>query len=307
MGRKKSLFGTHKKSFLSVLFKPAKRQNKRKPAKQPRVAPEPKTKGTNNGWRYRPAVQEMKPVALPVERPLEVPSGSFATHVYVYDGRPLRGTRKGSKFRLAVVPGYHTMTSVYTGNDWTSDVLVAYNGHLIGYIAEGRGMSEVRSLMARYPYVTLSAERCGTDSGGWPLVEVCLPQAWWISAALNKDLRGSEVEKIGVLDDSNDCLGPNHTVVTLYSDVWVADVRSGLCRLVLKQVPTPVGSSAQPHIQVLLDDVMCAEVTARHRCYRKLAPLLGPGTYECEHVVPEYDDGGSCHLLIIATRSDPKA
>lgn len=138
----------------------------------------------NNGWRYRSRIEDTPPVTLPNDEPLVIPDGKFEQKVFTYDGRPLKGTRKGSRFTLDVVPGYHTMVSVYTGTEWSSHAAVAYRNHLIGHIGEGPYKERIEMLMLKYPYVRVHARRDGTDTGGWPYITLTLPPLSWFDRVL---------------------------------------------------------------------------------------------------------------------------
>lgn len=138
----------------------------------------------NKGWRYQSATNGIITVTLPDADPLVIPEGTYEQKVFTYDGRPLKGTRKGSRFVLDVVPGCQSMVSVYTGTEWASNASVAYNSQLIGYIGDGAAKSKIELLMGRYPYVRVHARRDGTDAGGWPYVTLLLPPPSWLDNAL---------------------------------------------------------------------------------------------------------------------------
>lgn len=134
--------------------------------------------GTGNGWRYRSGIGDVKSVTFPAVPVHEVPAGEWELNVLVYDGRPLKGTRKGSKLLLDVVPGTHTMTSVYTGTVWTSDCTLAYRGQLIGHPSDGRCKDHLTKLAMDYGHVVVHAVRLGTDPGGWPIIKLMLPRGF---------------------------------------------------------------------------------------------------------------------------------
>lgn len=143
-----------------------------------------KPKRRNNGWRYKGDIDGMQEVCIPDGEPIVVPEGTFEQMVYTYDGRPLKGTRKGSRFMLAIVPGTHKMVSVYTGTEWSSSCAVAYESCLIGHVGEGRNHDRLTELAKRYPYVLVHGKRYGTDKGGWPIVKILLPSTSWFDDAL---------------------------------------------------------------------------------------------------------------------------
>lgn len=138
----------------------------------------------NNGWRYRSDIVGTAPVSLPDAEPLVIPAGDYEQRVYTYDGRPLKGTRKGSRFTLDVVPGYQTMVSVYTGTEWSSYASVAYKNHLIGHIGDSLYKERIQMLMLKYPYVRVHARRDGTDAGGWPYITLTLPPLSWFDSVI---------------------------------------------------------------------------------------------------------------------------
>lgn len=146
----------------------------------------------NNGWRYRSGIENVTVVSLPAADPLVIPEGEYEQKVFTYDGRPLKGKRKGSRFMLDVVPGFHTMESIYTGTEWTSSTCVAYMRQLVGHIGESAYERRILMLMEVYPYVRVHARRDGTDSGGWPYIVLLLPSFSWFDEALENADKGGD-------------------------------------------------------------------------------------------------------------------
>ena len=161
MGRKKSL--------LAKLLTPKKKRCRKSSASSR------KPSNSSGGWRYKSGIGDPQTVSLPDVEPFVVPEGPWEQHVFIYDGRPLKGTRKGSRFMLDVVPGKHTMMSVYTKTEWSSCYTVAYKGQLIGHVGDGTIADHLVELVNRHGRVLVHAKRMGTDPGGWPLIELLVP------------------------------------------------------------------------------------------------------------------------------------
>lgn len=136
------------------------------------------------GWRYRSDAAQVQTVPMQAASLMEIPDGAETQPVYVYDGRPLKGTRKGSRLTLEVLPGTYTMKSVYTGTVWTGDGAIARSGSLVGFVGGGRYERQLRDLVARYGTLSVHARREGTDSGGWPLIVLTVPDRRWFDNAL---------------------------------------------------------------------------------------------------------------------------
>ena len=168
-----------RKSLIAKLLAPQKGNRKKK-----RTTP---SKAPNNGWRYTSDVQSIQHVSLSSAEPFVVPSGPRTIHVYTYDGRPLKGTRKGSKFLLDVVRGQKTMTSVYTNTTWTEKHSVAYKGDLIGFMNGGVYSDLVEYLLGWYERVAVQATRLGTDPKGWPIIEITVPYKSWFEEEFGRN------------------------------------------------------------------------------------------------------------------------
>jgi hypothetical protein len=166
MARKKSilgmLFGSSKKSKSKT-----KSKSKAKPRPESQAPAQQKTQSSNPAMTY---------VYVPKSADtLHIPEGENECAVYVYDGRPLKGTRKGSKFTLDIVCGDITMQSIYTGTIWTeSNCCLSRNGCAIGFLS-GINLRAVKDCVSKYKHVTIVAKREGTDPDGWPIITALLP------------------------------------------------------------------------------------------------------------------------------------
>lgn len=177
-----------RKSFVAKLFTHKKKKRKRSTAAT-------QSRRQNNGWRYTSDVPSIQRPPLRDVKPFEVPKGPCSASTYIYDGRPLKGTRKGSKFLLDVVRGQQAMTSVYTKTHWISTYAIAYKGQLIGFINDTDRYADLtKRLLDQHERVVIHAERLGTDSGGWPIIKLMLPYRSWFDSQLTEarhDIRDS--------------------------------------------------------------------------------------------------------------------
>ena len=171
MARKKSilgmLFGSSKKSK-------TKSKSKAKPQPKSQVPAQQKTQSSKPAMTY---------IHVPESADtLHIPEGENEYAVYVYDGRPLKGTRKGSKFTLDIVCGDITMQSIYTGTVWTeSNCCVSRNGCAIGFLS-GLNLRVIKNCVSERKHVTIVAKREGTDPDGWPIITDLVQDVdWFIS------------------------------------------------------------------------------------------------------------------------------
>lgn len=123
---------------------------------------------------------------MPHKEHIHIEGDRRTAQVYVYDGKPLKGVKKGDLIRLTAVKGNITMESTLTGTVWSSkesgDVALAYNGKLIGFTA---GACEVsKELLKRGHTVSFTAECTGMYAKGIPDLEVLLPSWKEVDALL---------------------------------------------------------------------------------------------------------------------------
>lgn len=167
-----------KKSILGMLFGSSKK-SKSKTKSKSKAKPQPKSQVP-----AQQKTQSSKPAMTRVYVPLSVkafhiPEGENEGTVYVYDGRPLKGTRKGSKFTLDIVCGDITMQSIYTGTVWNeNNCCVSRDGYAVGFLS-GVNLRLIKNLVANHKHVTIVAKREGTDPDGWPIITALIPDADW--------------------------------------------------------------------------------------------------------------------------------
>jgi hypothetical protein len=146
--------------------------------------------GARRGKGARRSAPPMLEVSVVNAESVEVPEGEREGRIYAYDGRPLRGTRKGSKFRMEVVIGDVDMTSIYTGMETSSleweqtNKCVTYGGCAVGYVA-GYGSLMIARLVERYGCASIVVRHDGTDEGGWPILTTLMPDYAWFDALLD--------------------------------------------------------------------------------------------------------------------------
>lgn len=130
--------------------------------------------GSGNTQRW--SSDNLPPKAdIPKIDPFVVPEGEWHQHVFIYDGRPLIGRKKGERFMVDVVNGSYSMTSIYTGMRWKSNKIVAYKGRMFGHIGDGLISEHLVKLVRKYGRVTVTAMRTGVAEGGWPIVDLLVP------------------------------------------------------------------------------------------------------------------------------------
>ena len=123
---------------------------------------------------------------MPRKENIHIEGDYRAAQVYVYDGAPLKGVKRGDRIILSAVKGNITMESTLTGTVWSSreggDVPLAYKGKLIGFTPGAQEV--VRELLKRGHTVSLTAECSGMYAKGIPDLEVLLPSTKELNALL---------------------------------------------------------------------------------------------------------------------------
>ena len=168
---------TRKKSILSGLLKPKKKKSPFSALTTP-----PKKPGASK----KPSELPMLEVVGSETVAFEIPIGPREVRIYTYDGRALKGTRKGSVFRMNIMRGIIGMTSIYTGMQWDEEAnnCVTYNGFAVGHLS-GSGFY-VTQIVEKYGSASIAVKRTGTDpDGGWPLLVALLPENDWFIETLN--------------------------------------------------------------------------------------------------------------------------
>ena len=121
--------------------------------------------------------------------PIRVPSGSEYAEVYVYDGRPLNGTKYGELFPLTIQVRTRSMQSVYTGTKWTDGYTIAKDHYLIGFLGGDLQCYYLRKMVDKHRYIEVSAIIVGADPAGWPIVKLSVPPREWFDYALSKSTK----------------------------------------------------------------------------------------------------------------------
>ena len=113
-----------------------------------------------------------------------VPSQGMHADTYTYDGRPLKGIKAGRPFEMVVIPGTSTMTSVYTGTVWTDVGCLSYGGKKVGFVGTPYYKRALADLADKHKQVRVFATVTGYDAGGWPTIQLGMPQFEWFKDAL---------------------------------------------------------------------------------------------------------------------------
>ena len=170
-----------KKSILSGLLKPKKKKSPLAALTTPPKKSAPKKPSAAK----KPSKPLMMKVVGAESAACEIPRGEREARIYVYDGRALKGTRKGSVFRMNVIRGQVEMKSIYTGMSWQNETnsCITYDGFAVGYLNDGE--IYVSRMVDKFGIASIAVRRDGTDSGGWPILVALLPEYEWFIETLN--------------------------------------------------------------------------------------------------------------------------
>lgn len=114
----------------------------------------------------------------PLWSPL-IPSGKMRARVYTYDDRPIRSHDPAKSLILEILPGRHSMRSIFTNYSWTGSCCVAYEGQPIGFVSDSSTyFNRLSSIVERHGIIRVHAKIRGYDSvHGYPLISLMLPKA----------------------------------------------------------------------------------------------------------------------------------
>lgn len=184
--------------------------------------------------------------------------------VYVYDGRPLRGISNGQEFYAEVVTRPTKLRSTLTGTTWNTKrdggVALAVDGRVFG--ATRAYESTFRKLASVGGPVRVRMMRSGTYARDIPTVEMLLPDSATMGLASDFGYlipTGSDVVILSISDWD----GPQVRDMAMHVPVGT------------RLVPTPAGSSANPHVMVSVAGEDVDDVSARSSWYKPLARHVG--------------------------------
>lgn len=251
-----------KKSILSGLLKPKKKKSPLAALTTP-----PKKSAANKS--SKPSKPLMMKVVGSESTAYEIPRGEREARIYVYDGRALKGTRKGSVFRMNVIRGQVEMKSIYTGMSWCNETnsCITYDGFAVGYLNDGE--IYVSRMVDKFGIASIAVRRDGTDSGGWPILVALLPERDWFIETLGARSGGYGL-KPGTIE---------------------AFIEEGCCEikapedsysLTVSLVEAPEWSSAKPHLELMLDGILYARVWQSREAFIELVKLVDAGPFECD-------------------------
>lgn len=116
-----------------------------------------------------------------------VPARGTYADVYTYDGRVLRRIKVGRPFEMVVMPGTQTMTSIYTGTEWSGTGCLSYMGQKVGFVGASYFNRALSELAEKHKHVRVWATVTGYSSGGWPIIRLDLPKSAWFKEELEKN------------------------------------------------------------------------------------------------------------------------
>ena len=244
--------------------------------------------------------------------------------VYTYDGAPLKGTRKGSKFYVEVVTSPVHLHSEATGSDWdgsTGGVALAYNGRVFGMT--GALEKTFREIAAAGYWIRIKAKRVGMYCEGIPEIVLMIPDPaeifLWRDACkgLGREVpfderHSQECEHAAELERTRWHLSKMTGVVlplgvdgdTLFveDDEWVGDKpAAGTVKVDISTelIPTPKGSSAKPHVLVRCCGKAFRELSARNRQHALFLKHVGDTPYLATCKKHVRDDGTYCWKVTV--------
>lgn len=250
--------------------------------------------------------------------------GNAERTVYTYDPKPLKGTRKGSVFYADVIFERTKLVSPSTGGEWDTDVdggvALARNGKPFGMMntltrtfreLEGLGYSVKVKRTGMYdkviPLVVLQipepdevffwrdvCHALGREvpferrhDGECELAVECERQRRRLSRATQKDLPPGVDGEVFFFEDSV-WTGPRPgygTAELSISTTWM---------------PTPKGSSAKPHISVMLSGEEILDLSARSvGRYRTMSEHVGQSPLVATVKRYKRDDGTFCWMVAV--------
>ena len=236
-----------------------------------------------------------------VRKPFELPEGDNDGFIYTFDARPLGKLRKGQKVRMVLVRGDYDMYDIYSDEIVVSrqyentNCCLTYNGYAIGCLTGMR--TYIQKLVDKYGAVSVLVRYDGPNKHhGVPEFWALLPDRQWFMEEL-----GIKETHAGWRNHKNE--DPNAVTLRIYNDEWPYELQNGEHELKLNVLPTPKGSKAKPHIEVMIDGVVCSEITAKHGCYKALESLVGADVERCTISTTISDEGLVTHLLKVRRRS----
>lgn len=115
--------------------------------------------------------------------------GSRSVKIYVYDGKPLKGVKKGDVITLDAIGGVVFMESTLTGtlasntDGWNT--ALGYKGQKIGFTSGACGV--INELLERGHTVSISAHCNGMYAKGIPDLEAMLPPQKELNALVGSE------------------------------------------------------------------------------------------------------------------------
>ena len=239
----------------------------------------------------RASTQSPNRLKIPIGKTYELPVGDYDGYVIVADARPVGKLRVGDTVRMVLVKGDHDLIEASNGA-WirsrqyeNTNCCLTYDGYGIGYMIGQKDL--VSAFVGKYGKVAVMVRYDGINPRTKdPVFFALLPQPGWFRAELG-------------IPEPQAFRDPLMTKATLSEQVWEVNAQDGAYAIELRELPVPEGSSAKPHIEVLLGGVRCAEVSARHGAYKRLSPLIGAELEVCYLTHSESDVGGTSYTLEI--------
>ena len=186
---------------------------------------------------------------------------SSVDSVYVYDGGPISGIKKGERFYADVVTKRVILRSRISDNVWDTGnegVALSYGGKVF---AATNAFEDTFRRLAKSGYtVRVLMQVTGSYKPGIPKVKMLIP----------------DIGTMNYMRDTGQALTGSSNIINLYISGWTGPGRGARhIEVETRWVPTPEGSSAKPHIIVSVNGEDVDELSARSSQYAALAKHVG--------------------------------
>lgn len=250
--------------------------------------------------------------------------------VYTYDGAPLKGTRKGSKFYVEVVTSPVHLYSRVTESDWdgsSGGVALAYNGRVFGMT--NTLDKTFRDIDAAGYRIRIKAKRVGMYCEGIPEIVLMIPDPdeifLWRDACKglgrevpfderhspeceNAAKQEGERRRLSKMTEVDLPFGVDGDSLFVEDDEWVGDrptVGSVKVDISTELIPTPKGSSAKPHVLVRCSGKEFYELSARNRQHAFFLEHVGDIPYLATCKKHTRYDGTYCWQVTVVFMRQP--
>jgi hypothetical protein len=230
-------------------------------------------------------------------------TGDIEYQLYVYNGVPLRGLRRGNIFTAQIAQGHVSLVSSLTGGIWDSRIddgfALSYQGMPFGASFNNELREYLRHVHARA--VTVRHDGWYDRASGIPELKILAPSTRHSPTSdTAARLAGVSRFDVGSIDIASVNIGRHSGAIeSLLHGRQQCDTEASL-----NLIPTPKGSAAKPHIAIrsAQGSVVLAEINARQPAYKELSPAIGKtvkANIEKRKSFDENNDDGYYYRLIL--------